>query len=79
MPHFYFHLQHGPAVVEDQAGSSLPDAEAAWYQADRYVRDFVTGEACAGSNCCGDMLQVVDERGGAVWTIPLHELTEIAA
>lgn len=79
MPHFYFHLQHGPALVEDRAGTSLPDAEAAWYQAYRNVRDFVTGAECGGADCCGDMLQVVDESGGPVWTIPFHELTEIAA
>ena len=41
MPHFFFHLHDGKARTADTRGISLPDAEAAWYQAYRSARDLL--------------------------------------
>ena len=77
MPHFFFHLQHGQARVEDQRGVALPDAEAAWYQAYRNARDLIHAEGPDGRTWDRETLEVVDERGGPVWTMPLSEIAEL--
>lgn len=77
MPHFFFHLQHGKARTEDRSGVALPDAEAAWYQAYRNARDLILAEGPEGRPWGGETLEVVDERGGPVWTMPLSEIAEL--
>jgi hypothetical protein len=78
MPHFYFHLQNGLARREDRRGVCLPDAEAAWYQAYRNARDVLAAGPRDGRQWCDHSLQVEDERGAAVWTLPLAEIAELA-
>ena len=77
MPHFYFHLQHGQARVEDARGVVLPDAEAAWYQAYRSARDLLAADGRDRRQWGGHSLEVVDERGARVWTMPLQEIVEL--
>jgi hypothetical protein len=77
MPHFFFHLQNGKARLEDRSGVSLPDAEAAWYQAYRSARDLLAAEKKERQHWKGHTVEVVDERGGHVWTMPLIEIAEL--
>lgn len=77
MPHFYFHLQHGRARVEDQRGVSLPDAEAAWYQAYRSARDLLAVDGRERCQWGGHCFLVEDERGAHIWTLPLSEIAEL--
>ena len=86
MPHFFFHLHDGKSRLEDRSGVSLPDAEAAWYQAYRSARDLLAGDdgPCAGRGgsierrrWLGHSLEVEDEKGGHVWTVPIAEVVEI--
>jgi hypothetical protein len=77
MPHFFFHLQQGKARVEDRRGVSLPDAEAAWYQAYRSARDLLAAGGRDRRQWGAHSLEVVDERGGHVWTVPLTEIAEL--
>lgn len=77
MPHFYFHLQHGKARLQDRLGADLPDAEAAWYHAYRNARDILT---VGGRDCpqWGEhSLEGEDERGAPVWTMTLSEIAEL--
>jgi hypothetical protein len=74
MPHFFFHLQNGKARVEDRSGVSLPDAEAAWYQAYRSARELLADRRLDGEH----RLEVEDERGLPVWTVPLDEIAQLA-
>ena len=77
VPHFYFHLQGGEGRVPDPNGVSLPDEEAAWYQAYRRAREIAA--APGGENRRGwHSVEVEDERGAAIWTLPLAELVELA-
>jgi hypothetical protein len=78
MPHFYFHLLNGGARREDRRGVSLPDAEAAWYQAYRSAREILTAAKPGGAELTAHVLQIDDERGAPVWTVPLAEIAEIA-
>jgi hypothetical protein len=77
VPHFYFHLQNGKTRLEDQRGVSLPDAEAAWYQAYRNARDLLAAEGRDRRQWGGQSLQVEDERGAPIWTVPLAEIAEL--
>ena len=76
MPHFYFHLQTGDGRLRDPSGISLPDEEAAWYQAYRRARELTA--APVGERRQWHAVEVEDERGTAVWTLPLAELVEPA-
>ena len=77
VPHFFFHLQQGRGRVEDVRGASLPDAEAAWYQAYRNARDILTAGGRDRRQWGDHSLQVEDERGAHVWTMPLAEIAEL--
>ena len=77
MPHFFFHLHHGKARVEDRSGVALPDAEAAWYHAYRNARDLIADAGRERGQWGQQIVEVVDERGGHVWTMPLSEVVEL--
>jgi hypothetical protein len=77
MPHFFFHIQQGKARLLDRTGVDLPDAEAAWYQAYRNARDILTAGGRDRRQWGDHSLQVEDERGAHVWTIPLTEIAEL--
>ncbi len=77
MPHFYFHLQHGQSRLEDRSGVSLPDAEAAWYQAYRSARDLLTADGRDRRQWGGHSVQVEDERGSQIWIVPIAEIAEL--
>ncbi|WP_431854065.1 DUF6894 family protein [Allosphingosinicella sp.] len=77
MPNFYFHLHDGKSRLEDRRGVCLPDAEAAWYQAFRNARDIVLVARVDQIPCRDQALEVEDERGIQVWTMPLAEVAEM--
>ena len=77
MPHFFFHLQNGQSRLVDRRGVSLPDAEAAWYQAYRSARDLLADGGRDRGRWGEHSLQVEDDRGAHVWTIPLTEIAEL--
>ena len=77
MPHFFFHLHDGKSRREDRRGVCLPDAEAAWYQAYRSARELLSADGRDRRQWGGESVQVEDERGGHVWTMPLSEIAEL--
>ena len=78
MPLFYFHLREGHARHDDQEGVTLPDAEAAFYQAFRSARDRF-GEQLRDPRILGErQVEVEDEAGVPVWTIPLFDIAGVA-
>jgi Domain of unknown function (DUF6894) len=78
MPHFYFHLQNGKSRLEDRCGVSLPDAEAAWYQAYRSAREMLCAKGCGAGDLVAHALEIEDDRGAHVWTVPLAEIAGVA-
>jgi hypothetical protein len=79
MPLFYFHLKDGAERHEDSEGVTLPDAEAAFYQAFRSARERLADAPPEPQLWLERHLEVEDESGNAVWSIPLNALVEIAA
>jgi len=77
MPHFFFHLHDGKERLVDRQGVALPDAEAAWYQAYRSARDLVANAPVERRHWLGRTLEVEDDSGGHVWTMPLVEIAEL--
>ena len=78
MPHFYFHLREGQARQDDSEGVTLPDAEAAFYQAFRSLRDRF-GDGPRDPRILGErQVEVEDESGVQVWTIPLFDIAGAA-
>ena len=77
MPHFFFHLHDGKARRADSLGVALPDAEAAWYQAYRHARDIVAVRQGDRRQWLGQSLEVEDDNGGPVWSMPLIEIAEL--
>ncbi|MDP8994859.1 MAG: hypothetical protein M3N07_07765 [Pseudomonadota bacterium] len=78
MPNFYFHLHDGKSRLEDRRGVALPDAEAAWYQAYRSARDLIGAGREDRRQWVDQAVEVVDEGGAQVWTVPLVEIVEMA-
>ncbi|PSJ40801.1 DUF6894 family protein [Allosphingosinicella deserti] len=78
MPLFYFHFEHQGVQVKDEQGLSLPDHEAAWYQAVRSARDLIRAEQTLGCGWAGQWVQIEDEGGIPVDRIPLEEIARYA-
>lgn len=76
MPHYFFHLHDGDARLVDSSGVSLPDAEAAWYQAYRNARELLAGGQDRG-RWASQSLRVEEEGGHPVWTVPLTDIAEL--
>jgi len=66
MPHFFFHLHHGKARVEDRSGVAY-----------RNARDLIADAGRERGQWGQQIVEVVDERGGHVWTMPLSEVVEL--
>lgn len=79
MPRYYFHLQNGGSRELDCEGVTLPDAEAAWFQAIRSARVLIEETAANGVSQIQQRLEIEDEDGQPVMIIPLHEVAGLAA
>jgi len=79
MPHFFFHVHEGSQRTADRAGISLPDQEAAWYQAYRTARDILPADPIERRIWAERSLEVEDEAGQAVWTLPFGDVLELVA
>jgi hypothetical protein len=73
MPLFTFHLRDAVPDPADPPALSLPDAEAAFYEAVRAGRALFDAQA----EPAGAAMIVRDETGDPVWTIPLIEIAQV--
>jgi hypothetical protein len=78
MPRYYFHLDDQRSRLTDEEGVTLPDAEAAWYQAVRSARELIRADLQLGCSW-QDKAMVIHEEGGLpVAQIPLEEIAAYA-
>ena len=78
MPRFYFHVAREGGRLQDEEGLTLPDAEAAWYQAVRSARELVRGELTLGGRWDRQAIEIVDERGATVDQVALADIVHYA-
>ena len=76
MPRFYFHVHDGAHHLKDEEGVSLPDAEAAWYQAVRSARELIRLELKPGGGSAR-YVEIEDELGKPVTRLPFEEVAGV--
>ncbi len=72
MPRYYFHVRNGPSVDQDHDGMDLPDLEAAHAEALRTASELLGEVPGFGPQT---MIEVTDEAGRMVLTVPFSEAT----
>src|SRR5262245_11394523 len=80
MPRFFFHLRNAYRSLQDCEGIAVADPEAARRQALATLRDFVqpsTGRVDPA--WLGWLMQIADERGRCLYSIPFAEAPDIFA
>ena len=78
MPRFYFHFDDGSSRQADPEGMILPDAEAAWYQGVRNMREIIQTQFGGGSIAPGQRFEIEDEEGQPVWALAFEEVAGLA-
>lgn len=76
VPRFFFHLRN-EVDCDDPEGMILSDAEAAHDEAIRGARSILAEEVLHGHLPLRDRIEVVDESGEAVMTVPFREAVDI--
>jgi hypothetical protein len=79
VPHFTFQLDDGQGHREPLSGITLPDAEAAWYHAYRSARELLCQKIGHAEGWQRHTLEVEDELGELVWSVPMAEMVELAS
>ena len=76
MPRFYLHMRN-ERTVEDHEGLILEDAEAARLEAIRSARDILAAEVRLGRLHLGGAIEVADENGQPILTVPFRQAVTI--
>lgn len=78
MPRYYFHVAREGGRLQDEEGLTLPDAEAAWYQAVRSARELVRAELTLGGRWDHQAIEIFDEGGAPVDQVALADIVHYA-
>jgi hypothetical protein len=73
MARFFFNLREGPIVTPDNEGRELPGRQAAYAVAVMSARDIMCGEVLHGRVNLGSIIEVFDEKGEEVLSVPFSE------
>jgi hypothetical protein len=76
MPRFFFHV-HDDAVFTDEDGLDLADSEAARLAALAGARALMCDQVKRGRLSLHHRIEVEDEKGGAILTLPFAEAVVI--
>ncbi len=71
MPRYYIGFSNGITVIDDPEGTELPDLTAARLEASEDVKHLSQDRISAGRNWVGWVLQVADESGAVLFSLPL--------
>lgn len=77
MPLYYFHMLNRIGFVEDEEGMDLPDLETARAEAMDNIRSVLAEDARKGCLDLRGRIDIVDERGEIVLTLPFSEAIDI--
>ena len=76
MPRFFFNLRN-EINVEDKEGQDLPDSDHARAVAVHHARGIMSEDVKDGRLILRDTIDVVDERGDPVLTLPFRDAIDI--
>jgi hypothetical protein len=77
MPKYYLHLVAGSERIADTVGSEFPDNKAALEEAYRAAREMVAESVLNGDVIQPESIEVVDERGTLIESVPLKAVFRI--
>ena len=78
MPRYFFQL-YNDVVAEDQEGQELPDLATAREYALRNIRDLMTEEVIKGRLILWHRIEIADEHGKRLLTVPFSEAVTVEA
>ncbi len=73
MARYFFHLYECGTLVADEEGRECPDLNAARSQALTEAREIMSAEVKGGRLCVGCRVDVVDESGMLLLSLPFKE------
>jgi len=76
MPKFFFNLRDDVCVT-DEEGKDLPDAAKAREMAVSFARDIMSEDVKDGRLVLKDEIDVIDDKGDKVLTLPFRDAIEI--
>ena len=76
MPRFYFHV-YDDVIAQDEEGMELPNLAAARLNAIRGARDLIAEQVRHGHFVLSHWIDVVDENGEKVLTLPFRDAVDI--
>lgn len=77
MARFYLHVINRLGSAPDEEGTELPDARAAEARAIEGIRSILADEAKTGRLDLDGRIEIADENGAIVRTVPFEEAFEI--
>jgi hypothetical protein len=77
MPRFFFHARDGDQRLDDPEGVDLPDLDAARAEAAVGAREIAAGRIRQGQMLDGQSLEICDEAGRTLATIPLADAARL--
>ena len=78
MPRFFFHL-YDDVISRDEEGVELPDEKAAYANAVTSAREMACAEVKEGHLTLHHRIEVEDERGNLVVTVPFADAVTVRA
>ena len=76
MPLYFFHVRGGSIEADEEEGVDLPDAAAVQAQAIRGARSIIAAEVLEGRLTLTDRIEVQDDAGRVVLTLPFSAAIE---
>lgn len=73
MPRFFFHVDNGVGLIEDEGGRDLPDIERVQTEAIKGIRSIVSDEALKGCIDLRGRIAIADVDGTVILTIPFED------
>jgi hypothetical protein len=74
MARFYFHIQDGVDLIEDEEGIEFPSAKHAREEALQAARELCIDAIKAGGPLRADAVVIVDENGKQLSSVPIVEV-----
>jgi hypothetical protein len=78
MARYHFHLHECGTVIPDEEGLEKPDLESVRQEALMSARELMCNEMRSGKLCLGCRIEVQDEAGRVVLTLPFKEAVEVS-